>query len=722
MFLALTLALCLLTQFAAAQSWTLATPDASNSKAALIPFPVDVSWLSNDVTINSVRLNISEDFSNKQRAAFKKQITTLLKGAGMHGKASNSQQHYTITLVKGAVAGAHIPEEAYELTTHAEGVTLTANTSHGIFNGLQTFRQLLSNKGSHLTVAGCEIRDWPAFRTRGVMLDVGRNYMSPQFIKDQIDKLSRYKINVLHFHCTEDPAWRLQIKKHPKLTQAKYHWKTRQPGKHYTHEEIKDLVAFCAARHIEVIPEIDMPGHSEAFRHAMGVDMQTKEGIAILKDVIDEVVELFPSNKIHIGSDEVRISMKEFMPTMVEYVRTKGKEVIVWSPGLLPDNKVIKMHWGDHTGHQVDKSIRHISTIGFYMDWIDSQSGVYQYFFQQPCDAPQGNDKAMGAITCVWTDGALSGEDRVLKQYPFYPCMVTFAERIWRGANESRPEFFAKLPQPKTAAYVAFSEFENRLAVHRDLYFKGLPFTYVKQAHIPWRLIGPFDHKGKNDTSFGPEEIIQDSYKDGDKTLTWEDKSAWGGAIHLRHTYSVFDLHQKRANPDYWPATMNHKVGKSGGTCYALTYIHSSSDQDTHLMFGIGGMWGHSGGYRVANAPDQGQWDSSGGDIWLNDKRVNPPKWPFKSLPWTGWGKGRIEEAPLTEEGYFFRPPVKVSLNKGWNKVLIRVPFGWWNGDRGQRKWFFNCIPVQWDGTHYREHLGLQFKVSTADFKSSSKL
>ncbi|MCB5931388.1 hypothetical protein LJB63_18800, partial [[Eubacterium] rectale] len=72
-------------------------------------------------------------------------------------------------------------------------------------------------------------------------------------------------------------------------------------------------------------------------------------------------------------------------------------------------------------------------------------------------------------------------------------------------------------------------------------------------------------------------------------------------------------------------------------------------------MFGLNGMWGHSGGYRSARAPEQGSWDFSGGDVWLNGRRVNPPRWPFKSLPWTGWGKGRIEEAPLTREGYFFR-------------------------------------------------------------------
>lgn len=684
-------------------------PTSNTSKTALLPYPVEVNWDRQDTIIKSIRVSVSGKFTKQDGDNLRRHLTSILKEAGMQKQAKGSRSHYQIKFEYGVIKGAHLPKEAYRLKTHAKGVIITAETAHGLFNGLQTFRQLLQQKDGQLTVAGCEITDWPAFQTRGVMLDVGRNYLSPEFIKRQIDQLAHYKVNVLHLHLTEDAAWRLQIKKHPKLTSSKYHWKTRQPGKHYTHKEIKNLVAYCKDRHITVLPEIDMPGHSEAFRHAMGVDMQSTKGIKILKDVIDEVVELFPAPYIHIGSDEVRIRMKEFMPTMVDYVRSKGKEVIVWSPGRQPDEQVIKMHWGDHTGEKVDPNMRHISTIGFYMDWIDSQSGVYQYFFQQPCDVPQGSDKAMGAITCVWTDGALSGEDRVLTQYPYYPCLLTFAERIWRGAKESRPDLFAKLPQPDSDAYRAFAEFEHRLISHRDQYFKDTPFAYVKQTHIPWRLIGPFDHKGKNDTPFEPETAIKDSYQDGDQRLTWEEQPAWGSAIHLRHLYSVFNLHQNRANPDYWPATMNHRVGKNGGTCYALTYINSQKSQNLHLMFGIGGQWGHTGGYRTARAPEQGSWDFSGGDLWINDKRIAPPKWPFESLPWTGWGKGRIEEAPLTEEGYFFRPPVKISLKQGWNKVLIRVPFGWWKGDKGQRKWFFNCVPVTWDGKHYREVEGLNY-------------
>lgn len=697
--------------------WSLPTPDASQAKLALIPFPKEIDWTPKDIPVGRLEIQLGEGWPVKEQQRLQPYLTELLLQIG-GGKASGPR--HVVRIEHGEVPAATIPQEAYRLQTKPAGSRIIASTSHGVFNGLQTLRQLLhdsdgrnqtNSSKSQRTLAGCSIRDWPSFRIRGVMLDVGRNYLPPAFIKQQVEKLSQYKINVLHLHLTEDAAWRLQIRQHPELTEAKYQWKTRQPGQHYSQEEMRDLIAFCRQRHIEVIPEIDMPGHSEAFRHATGVDMQSPEGVRILKEVIDEVVELFPSPRLHIGSDEVRIMMKEFMPTMIDYIRSKGKEVIVWGPGLAVDPECITMHWGDHTGHQVDPSRRHISTIGFYMDWVDSQSGVYQYFFQQPCDVPQGNPNAMGAVTCVWTDGALSGPDRILSQYPFYPCSLTFAERLWRGAHQSRPDLFAKLPQPNTSAYRAFSEFEQRLTEHRDRFFRDLPFAYVQQSHIPWRLIGPFDHKGKNDTSFEPETIIKETYQDGGQQRSWEEQPAWGSAIHLRHFYSVFNLHQKRAFPDYWPATMNHRVGKGGGTCYALTYINSPKAQDIHLMFGIGGQWGHSGGYRTARAPEQGQWDFSGGNLWINQKRINPPRWSFGSPPWTGWKQGRIEETPLTEEGYFFRPPVVVTLNEGWNQVLIRVPFGWWKGDKGQRKWFFNCLPVAWDGKHYREVDGLKYSI-----------
>lgn len=694
------------------QGWTLSTPNSKVSKTALIPYPQNIEWSKENSIINTVKLSVNFESNTIERKKMVDEVNDILKESGVSIVDKETTGHTQIVIEKTEVANPQNTNEAYYLKVDGLQILLRANSKHGIFNGLQTLRQLIYKKDNDLYAAGCEITDWPVFKVRGIMLDVGRNFMSVEFIKRHIKKLSRYKINTLHLHLTDDPAWRLQSKSYPELTKAEHHWKSRQPGMFYSYKDIHEIISFCSKRFIEVIPEIDMPGHSKSFERALGTDMQTEKGITYLKNILDEAIPLFPSKYFHIGSDEVRVRNRLFMNTMVDHIRKKGKEVIVWHPGLIPDKDVTVMCWGQHQGYKVKPEMKHIDTNGFYMDWIDSQSGVYQFFFQQPCDTASGNQNALGAITPIWTDGALSHENRVIEQYPFYPCAITFSERIWRGAKEKRKDLMAQLPQKGTPAWEAFNEFENRLVTHRDLYFKSEPFAYVTQSEIQWKLIGPFNHQGKNDTSFEPENIIKPKYEHNKGWMEWKKQPAWGGAIHIRHFYDVFNNHKNKYFINHWPASMTDRVGKNDGTCYALTYVKSPEEQEVYLMFGLNGMWGHTGGYRSARAPEQGQWDFSGGDIWLNDTRIKPPKWPFKSLPWTGWGKGRIEDAPLTQEGYFFRPPVKVSLKKGWNKILIRSVFGNWKGDKGQRKWFFNCVPVTYDGMHYREVKNLTYSSS----------
>lgn len=601
-------------------------------------------------------------------------------------------------------------DEAYTLEVSTDGIKIGASHYKGYFNALQTLRQLIVRDGKEFTIACCRIEDSPAFILRGFMLDVGRNYLPISLIKDMARRLSRYKINTLHLHLTDDPAWRIESDIYPALTDSIHHWKTRQPGKFYTKKELADLVKYCDSINIEVIPEVDMPGHSESFARALGFKMQSEQGLEAVKKLCDELIPLFPSPYFHVGSDEVRITMKNFMPDAISHIRSKGKEVIVWYPGYAPDSLALRMFWGkNEKAIKTDKSCRYIDSNGFYIDWVDSQSGVLQVFFQQPCEQPRGSDKALGSIMCSWTDAAIGPPEMILKQYPFYPCALTFAERIWRGRAQRQEEYMAKLPAKGTPEWDEFADFEQRLTAHRDIWFTDVPFAYVRQAEMQWRLIGPFDHKGVNDHAFDPEREIREEYTVDNDTLRWAKEISYGGAVHIRHLYSMFDMHRAKYRKG-WPTVMSEAVGHGNGTCYGLTYITSPVDQDVYLMFGANGMWGHTGGYRTARAPEQGSWDFSGADIWLNDKRVDPPHWPFESLPWTGWGKGRIE-VPLTQEGYFFRPPVKIHLKKGKNKILVRSVFGHWKGDDGERKWFFCCMPVHWDGSHYREVEGLSYTV-----------
>ena len=204
-------------------------------------------------------------------------------------------------------------EEAYRLKVSSKGIEVEATTSKGVYWALQTLRQLEEKKGRY---EACEIVDWPAFKIRGFMHDIGRSYLSLDELKKEIEILSRYKINVFHWHLTENQAWRLESKIFPMLNDSVN--MTRLQGKYYTIEEAKELVQFCKQHNMLLIPEIDMPGHSAAFVRTFRHDMQSPEGTKILKLLIDEVCETFADVPyLHIGTDEVGFSNKTFVPEMV---------------------------------------------------------------------------------------------------------------------------------------------------------------------------------------------------------------------------------------------------------------------------------------------------------------------------------------------------------------------------------------------------------------------
>ena len=690
------------------RDWSLPTPEA-DLPVALIPYPKEIVRLKGDLAFSSLRIDELSMASLRDKEHIVAEFGDVRRFWQMDAGSRGKQPLVTFRQINSPLSSAE-SKEGYTLIVSEKGVEISAGEFSGFFNALQTVRQLIRKDNKKYSMPYCRIKDAPAFPVRGLMLDVGRNYMSVPFLKSVVRRLSHYKINVLHLHLSDDPGWRVEVNKYPELTVETSFWPTRQPGKFYTQEDIKSICDFCDSLNIRVIPEIDMPGHSAAFRKAIGKDMQTPEGMQVLKEALDEIIPLFKDSLFHIGSDEVHFKMKEFMPDMIRYLRSKGKQVVVWYPGYAPDSNAVRMCWGEYeAGYSLDKSAPYIDCNGFYMDWMDSQGGVLQTFFQYPCEVPQAGGKALGSEMCVWTDGAISSDERILLQYPFYPTMLTFSERIWRGSREKRRDLVANLPAKGTKAWEAFNEFEDRLIYHRDRYFKSIPFAYVKQSEMKWRLIGPFNHHGINDTSFEPEKVIKEKYIVRKDTLTWNDTVAYGGEIQIRTLYAMFNMHRNQYRLDFLPTVMSSSVGKKDGTCYALTRIKSPKNQEVYLMFGLNGMWGHSGGYRSARAPEHGSWDFSGGDVWLNGIRVLPPsRWPFESLPWTGWGKGRIE-VPLTEEGYFFRPPVKIKLRKGVNEILVRTVFGHWKGDNGQRKWQFCCMPVLWDGCHYTEVKGLEY-------------
>lgn len=294
-------------------------------------------------------------------------------------------------------------QEAYEIYIEEKKVKIYGGSVAGLQYGFTSLHQLILNKNFPLSKA--VIKDNPAFRYRGMHLDVARHFFSVDEVKKYLDFMAFYKYNAFHWHLTEDQGWRIEIKKYPKLQEiAAYRKETlighyndqphrfdsKRYGGYYTQEEIKDIVAYAAERNIEVIPEIEMPGHSLAALAAypeLGCgpgpyEVATKWGVfddvycptektfKFLEDVIDEVISLFPAKYIHIGGDECpktawknsafcqefikKEGLKDehelqsyFITRMEKYINSKGKQIIGWDEilegGLAPNATV--MSW-----------------------------------------------------------------------------------------------------------------------------------------------------------------------------------------------------------------------------------------------------------------------------------------------------------------------------------------------------------------------------------------
>lgn len=302
-------------------------------------------------------------------------------------------------------------EEGYELNVSANAITLAANQAAGIYYGIQTLRQLLppgfeSRTGSMagpVEIPGCSVKDYPRFVWRGLMLDVSRHFFTVEEVKAYIDQMARYKFNIFHWHLTDDEGWRIEIKSLPKLTEVGA-WRVErygrfgdkrpypEPGEEatyggfYTQDQIRDVVQYAAERHVTIVPEIDLPGHSMAALAAypeLSVKKEPKfvnpgstfaewygngefkmlientlnpadeKVYEFVDKVITEVADLFPGDFIHMGGDEcyhgywtedpgVQQFMKEegiedggelqsyFVHRVEEIISSKGKKMIGW--------------------------------------------------------------------------------------------------------------------------------------------------------------------------------------------------------------------------------------------------------------------------------------------------------------------------------------------------------------------------------------------------------
>ncbi|MDE5416726.1 beta-N-acetylhexosaminidase [Labilibaculum sp. DW002] len=654
----------------------------SETELPLIPQTQQVEWKHVWTNFNSISIVSDAKFLKEE-----KYLKDYLSSEGVQLSSGIGKNILHIKLREGNVMNPLGFEGAYHLTVGNQ-VVITANNSTGIFNGIQTLKQLIRKEKNEINIANCDIKDWPAFKVRGFMHDVGRNYQSPQLLKEQIEVMAAYKYNVFHFHLTDDPGWRLESKIYPQLQSPEA--TSRKPGKYYTQEEFIDLVNFCADRHITLIPELDIPGHSQAFRKAFGLkSMNSPKVQKILLDLIDELCALVPAEKmpyIHLGTDEVRNTEEmvdsDFLLPLIQRVEQSKRKYISWWHGMVsPDDSTsVKQLWAQHEslkGHPF------IDSRANYINHLDPLAGMSRLFYQQVCRQEHGDELALGGILCLWNDNRVEDERNLIKQNPVYPAMLVYSEAVWKGKkNYKGNQYWAQLPSEGTSEYQDYRKFEEKLIAHRDLYFQGKEFPYLKNAHIPWKIIGPFDHDGDMSVSFPVEDTIQDEYKINGKKYQWWSKNVYGGTVHLKHFFG-------------FPSPVKEKEG----TVYAMTQVWSPEEQEIGFWIGFHG-WSRSGGRRGGPAPKQGQWHTTEPKIWVNEEEVAAPDWKQAGLA------ANTAEIPFIDEDYFYRTPSIVKLKKGWNKILLKVPHG-----RTSWKWMFTCIPVKIIDGNVSEVSDLRFEI-----------
>lgn len=360
------------------------SPEAAQALQNIIPKPVSVTATGKMFTLTDAS-NVYVEGESEELANIGRYLTTKLNPAtGFNLEVSATKGAPAAGNIYLALGGdAQLGEEGYLLTVTEELVKLTANKPAGIFFGVQTLRQMFSAKIESATkqegpweIATAEIRDLPRYEYRGSMLDVARHFFGVEDVKRYIDLMSYYKMNVIHLGLTNDQGWRIEIKSWPNLA---IHGGSTQvgggKGGYYTQEQYKDLVAFAASRYMTLVPEIDLPGHTNAALASYGElnsgIMVPKEGrieldqpiqslgkdkptelytgmhvgfstlslkkestFKFVTDVLHELAEMTPGPYLHVGGDEAHVTKKDdyitFVNRFTEIVKAQGKIMVGW--------------------------------------------------------------------------------------------------------------------------------------------------------------------------------------------------------------------------------------------------------------------------------------------------------------------------------------------------------------------------------------------------------
>ena len=576
---------------------------------------------------------------------------------------------------------AGFPNEAYSLAVTPDGISIKAVTETGTLRAIQTLAQLAEGDDGMASVECCTITDWPSFKLRGLMHDVGRSFISVETLERQIRLLSRFKVNTLHLHLTENQAWRFEVKRFPQLTDATT--MTRFAGNYYTQEQCRALDQLAYDYGITIIPEIDMPGHSAAFERAMGHSMQSGQGVAELKEILVEVAATFiHAPYIHIGADEQSITYPGFLEDICHHVHGLGKRVVVWNPirgvTVSPALGVDMTQMWSSAGKSVP-GVPNIDCRYNYVNHFDLFADLVGIYLSNIYYSQRGDADVAGTITAVWNDRLIEDEDDLMRQNNVYANVLASAERAWMGGGRQYIEQGGTTLPLAGDVFDEFQDWERRFLFHKNHSLRGEPIPYVRQSQVCWQVTDAFPNDGDASMSFPPEtEGLRDSYTyHGNIYGTGK---ARGAGIYLRHVWGTVV-----------PGFFTHPQVNT--TAYAWTWVYSPQEQQAGAIIEF---QNYSRSEKDA-APRNGTWDYKGSRVWLNDVEILPPTWDND-----GCSIGL--ETPLKNENATVRPPVPIVLKQGWNKVFVKLPFVQVPQVR-LNKWMFTFVITDTEGHEALEGL-----------------
>lgn len=469
--------------------------DTPEAPLPLVPRPSKVQRDVGVFELNSETRIIVADAEDRDSRNVGEQLAVQLKqSAGLNLTTESKGGERAIVLTR-KNANPALGAEGYTLTVEPDGVTISATAGTGLFYGMQTFLQLLpvATPVKPLLVPAVRIEDQPRFAWRGLMLDCSRTFQSLDYLHKTIDRMAAYKMNVLHLHLTDEQGWRMEIRKNPELTRigARFAPEYNEPPRHegfYSQEELRELVCYAAARNVTIVPEIEMPSHCVAAvicrpelacpgrmldrimpYGRMLAAMDKDQGnypiycagndntFQFLEDVLDEVMEVFPSTFIHVGGDEAnkmrwrncpkcqaRIKSEGltgeeelqsyFIRRVERHLNAKGRRLIGWSEilqgGLAPNAAVMDWIGGadaaTKTGHDAVMS----PTSHCYFDYPYSSISSAKAYHFEPCAglAAEQAKRILGLQANFWSH--IDREPELVDQQLF-PRLLALAERAW---------------------------------------------------------------------------------------------------------------------------------------------------------------------------------------------------------------------------------------------------------------------------------------------------